>query len=611
MKKFYTLLTALFCLTATANAQDKILGGDLSLVPAYEAAGDRWFDDEGNDITSYYTDGMITFFHDVAKWNTIRVRLMVDPTQDSEPATCQDIEYVKKLGKRIKDAGMNFLLDIFYSDTWTDVSQQWIPASWGYNRTTAADVLATKVKSYTTEVLNELTNYGAKPDLIQLGNEVSYSMLWDSAAGGNKTTNWFVTSGTYAAQETKIKRFVTLLKAAKEGVDASNAAGAKIILHCERTVSASGCQNFYNWVNQAGFTDYDIIGLSYYPFWHGDLAYLKSTLSTLQNTFPTKEIHIVETGYFNNSGVDHTKLDYDTSGTWPFTSKGQAAFLTDLVTTLASYKNVKGLYYWQPEECGNGADTNGNKRVMSGWDNRGFWELSWKSGNHAMKGGKSVAAMQNFISQDGPTPTETDITSQFENMDFENGESNIGWSINTDQNWGMIGVFAPDQWMSSLVGGNWLFKTWVNTGSTLTAGNILYQSKDNMPAGTYTITAIVHTDYNGIRLFANNDTKVVTASSAWGTAYEVSVSTTLTEPGTLTFGLTLPTAPTSTNEINLYADNFTVKQAITTEIRSLTPNPSPKGEGSDYWYTLDGRKVSNGQLSKGIYINNGKKIVVK
>ena len=83
------------------------------------------------------------------------------------------------------------------------------------------------------------------------------------------------------------------------------------------------------------------------------------------------------------------------------------------------------------------------------------------------------------------------------------------------------------------------------------------------------------------------------------------------QPGTLTFGLTLPTAPTTTGEINLYADNFTVKQATSTGIRSLTPNPSPKGEGSDYWYTLDGRKVSNGQLSKGIYINNGKKIVVK
>ena len=623
MKKFYTLLTALLCLAATANAQDKILGGDLSLVPAYEAAGDRWFDEEGNNITTYYTDGMITFFRDVAKWNTIRVRLLVNPTQDSEPATCQDIEYVKKLGKRIKDAGMNFLLDIFYSDTWTDVSQQWIPVSWGYNRTTAADVLATKVKSYTTEVLNELTSYGAKPDLIQLGNEVSYSMLWDSAAGGNKTTNWFVTSGTYAAQKTKIERFATLLKAAKEGVDASNAAGAKIILHCERTVSASGCLNFYNWVNQAGFTDYDIIGLSYYPFWHGDLSYLKSTLSTLQNAFPTKEIHIVETGYFNNNGVDHSKLDYDTSDTWSFSSTGQAAFLTDLVTTLASYKNVKGLYYWQPEECGNGADSNGNNRVMSGWDNRGFWELSWKSGNHAMKGGKSVAAMQNFLSEVGPTPTETDITSQFENMGFENGEEHVGWTINTN-GWYNNAQPCPqpiNEWHSSLTSGFYLIQGWTSSASNLSAGHIFYQSKDNMPAGTYTVTAIVHTDYNGICLFANNDTKVVTASSTWDTAYEVSVSTTLTEPGTLTFGLTLPTTPTSTGEVNLYADNFTVKQAITTGIKGLTiPNSQlafPVGAELRFsilnseWFTLDGRKLSGKPAQKGIYINNGKKIVVR
>ena len=613
MKKFYTLLTALFCLTTIGNAQDKILGGDLSLVPAYEAAGDVWLDANGNAINTTYTDGMITFMRDVAKWNTIRVRLMVDPTQDADPATCQDLTYVKKLGKRIKDAGMNFLLDIFYSDTWTDVSQQWIPYSWGYSRTTATDVLATKVKSYTTEVLNELTTFGAKPDFIQLGNEVSYSMLWDSAAGGNKTVNWFVTSSSYSAQETKIKRFASLLKAAKEGVDASNAAGAKIILHCERTVSATGCYNFYNWVNQAGFTDYDIIGLSYYPFWHGNMSSLKSTLETLQNAFPTKEIHIVETGYFNNSGVDPTKLDYNTSSTWPFSAQGQAAFLTDLANALSTYNNVKGLYYWQPEECGNGADTEGTSRVMSGWDNRGFWELSWKSGNHAIIGAASITAMQKFIREEPPTPAETDITDQFGNMDFENGDAQetIVWTINFDQSWGTIWPVAKNEWHSSLTSGDWLFQSWVSKGNMLAAGNILYQSKDNMPAGTYTITAIVHTDYNGIYLFANNATKIVPTTTTWGTAYQVSVETTLTEPGTLTFGLTLPTAPTTTGEINLYADNFTVKQATSTGIRSLTPNPSPKGEGSDYWYTLDGRKVSNGQLSKGIYINNGKKIVVK
>ena len=118
--------------TLTVSAQ-KLVGGDLSLVPAYEQAGDKWLDSEGNEINTYYNDGMITYVHEVAGWNAIRVRLLVDPSQDDAPATCQDLDYVKKLGKRIKDAGMSFLLDIFYSDTWTDVSQQWIPTSWGYN----------------------------------------------------------------------------------------------------------------------------------------------------------------------------------------------------------------------------------------------------------------------------------------------------------------------------------------------------------------------------------------------------------------------------------------------------------------------------------------------
>ena len=584
MKRLYFLFVCLSMTSLALCASAKYVGGDISLLTKYEQHGAIYYNENGTRITN-----MLDYLKTTGM-NAMRVRLFVDPSkanaEDQGEGVCQDLPYVMALGQRIKAAGFNLLLDIHYSDTWTDPGQHSTPSSW-----TVTSALADSVYSYTRRVLSAMITAGAQPDFVQVGNEVTYGMLWPTGhcypSGAGYGSGSFANFANYLMQG---------IRACREVCPA-----AKIVVHTElgRTSNVTA---FYN--SLASYTtDYDIIGLSYYPFWHGDLAYLKSTLSTLQNTFPTKEIHIVETGYFNNSGVDHTKLDYDTSGTWPFTSKGQAAFLTDLVTTLASYKNVKGLYYWQPEECGNGADTNGNNRVMSGWDNRGFWELSWKSGNHAMKGGKSVAAMQNFISQDGPTPTETDITSQFENMDFENGESNIGWSINTDQNWGMIGVFAPDQWMSSLVGGNWLFKTWVNTGSTLTAGNILYQSKDNMPAGTYTITAIVHTDYNGIRLFANNDTKVVTASSAWGTAYEVSVSTTLTEPGTLTFGLTLPTAPTSTNEINLYADNFTVKQAITTEIR--------KGEGSDYWYTLDGRKVSNGQLSKGIYINNGKKIVVK
>ena len=127
------LLIAIFI---EGNAQ-KVVGADLSLVPAYEDAGDKWKDADNHVINSYYSDGMISYMHQVAGLNAVRVRLLVDPDQDSYLATCQDIEYVKKLGKRIKDEGMYFLLDIFYSDTWTDVSQQWIPVSWNYNKNTA------------------------------------------------------------------------------------------------------------------------------------------------------------------------------------------------------------------------------------------------------------------------------------------------------------------------------------------------------------------------------------------------------------------------------------------------------------------------------------------
>ena len=158
-----TLLLTMFTVLALTLSAQKYVGGDLSLVPAYEAAGDVWLDAKGNKINTEYDDGMITYVKEVAEWNAVRVRLLVDPTKDDAPATCQDLEYVKALGKRIKDAGMSFLLDIFYSDTWTDVSQQWIPTSWGYNKSTATETLAAKVKSYTTEVLNALVSNGATP----------------------------------------------------------------------------------------------------------------------------------------------------------------------------------------------------------------------------------------------------------------------------------------------------------------------------------------------------------------------------------------------------------------------------------------------------------------
>ena len=610
-------LKTLFVITTLACAlcmqAQKYVGGDLSLVPAYEAAGDKWLDADGNTINSSYQDGMLTYVHDVAGWNAVRVRLIVEADKDDVPATCQDLEYVKKLGKRVKDAGMNLLLDIFYSDTWTDVSQQWIPASWGYNRSTATETLAQKVKSYTTEVLNELTAYGARPDFVQIGNEVSYGMLWDSASGKNKA-NAFYTSSTYQNYETQIQRFATLLKAAAEGVRASNCATAKIVLHCERTYTSGHCKNFYTWVEQAGFTDYDIIGLSFYPLWHGTLANLKSTLGTLQTSFPNKDIHIVETGYHNTS-ITVKSGEHDTSGTWPYSPAGQAAFLKDLIAALADYKNVTGLYYWQPEECGNGADASGNNRVMGSWDQRGFWELTWKSGSHHLNSATALMTLKTFLDNSSGGDTQTDISSQFANLDFEQCEVSggsvstcPGWTINYDQGWGSIWPVVVNEWHSGQTSGN-CFQAWVDKNKTLSQGNIIWQSLENMPAGTYTITAMIHTDYDGIYLFANNDAQLITSTSSWGMAYETKVTTTLTEPGTITLGLKLNSASNASSEINLYADNFKCFSQ-TSGIGDITVSPQ-KPSDNNTWYTLSGQRLPSKPSIKGVYINSGHKVVVK
>lgn len=574
--KLKTLLISLLTTVAvTSQAQKtKVVGGDLSLVPAYEAAGDVWLDANGNNIKTTYEGGMIAYVRDVAKWNSVRVRLLVDPTVDDTRvlyndslATCQDIEYVKKLGKRIKDAGMNFLLDIFYSDTWTDVQRQWMPKSWGFNRNTETATVAAKVKSYTTEVLNTLTAYGAKPDYVQIGNEVSYGMLWDDIDSRVSSTWFFNNSSSYTDQKAKVDRFATLLKAAAEGVRASNASTAKIILHNERTEDSGKVKNFYTWVNEAGFTDYDIIGLSFYPQWHGNIANLRTTLNVLEENFQSKKIQIVETGYPH---TEEGNITFNTSSTWPYSPAGQAAFLTDLIAELNKHTNVDGLYYWQPEECGNGAgadDVGGtiHNRVMNHWDYRGFWKLGWESGSHALTSKDALMTLMTFI---GETPDEqggdeTEVT-DFENLDFENGTSNIVWTVDWELGWNSNPWPTTDQWASSLTN-NYIIKSYAEKASNLSAGNIIYQSKDNMPAGVYTITAVVHTDYEGIYLFANDDKISIPAvsPSEWDEAETVSIQTTLTEPGTLTFGLTLPTKPTSTSKVNLYADNFKVTRVDT------------------------------------------------
>ena len=118
-----TTILSIFLAAAITAAGQKYVGGDISMLTKYEEAGVVYKDKDGNAVQP------LSFFKEQGL-NAMRVRLFVDPSLDNDKAVCQDLDYVKALGKRIKDQGMAFMLDFHYSDTWADPGKQWTPDAW-------------------------------------------------------------------------------------------------------------------------------------------------------------------------------------------------------------------------------------------------------------------------------------------------------------------------------------------------------------------------------------------------------------------------------------------------------------------------------------------------
>ena len=332
--------------------QMSFVGGDISLLPTYEEHGARYYDRQGRAISD-----MIDFLKEQG-WNTMRVRLFVDPSKasaaDRGQGVRQDLDYVVSLGKRIKAAGMLLMLDFHYSDSWADPAKQWTPAAW---LSFADDQLCSKIYDYTRDCLLALRAAGASPDFIQTGNEISYGMLW--GAQGSTANR------CYMGSEDNWPRFARLLKEAGKACR-EVCPQARIIIHTERAAQQSVLKNFYQQMQKQG-VDYDIIGLSYYPYYHGSLTTLSSSLTMLGQAFPTKQVMIVETGCSYHYKVG----DNDTS--YPLTNAGQRQFAADLIATLHQHKTVSGLFWWFPEANEYGLNWQ-TQRVTDNWYNAGLFD---------------------------------------------------------------------------------------------------------------------------------------------------------------------------------------------------------------------------------------------
>ena len=379
MKKILFVLISALLAIAAGNAMSKYVGGDISLLTKYEEHGAIYYNENGARITN-----MLNYLKSTGL-NAMRVRLFVDPSkagaEDQGEGVCQDLPYVLALSQRIKAAGFNLLLDIHYSDTWTDPGQHSTPSSW-----TVTSALGDSVYSYTKRVLTAMIAANARPDFIQVGNEVTYGMLWPTGhcypSGANHGSGTFDNFVNYLKQG---------IKACREVCPA-----AQIVVHTEMS-RASNVTSFYAALNNYN-PDFDIIGLSYYPYWHGALNVLDDLLTNLETTYPNKLIQIVETGYphaYYPSGAS-----YDLQSTWPASEAGQKAFAAALVSVLNVHSRVNGLYWWFPEA--NEYGINYTNSVTTDWYNCGWWD------NQNGQVMDALFEMPAFLDGSGDDPIEPD-----------------------------------------------------------------------------------------------------------------------------------------------------------------------------------------------------------
>lgn len=308
---------------------ERLVGGDISMLTKYEEGGAIYKDRNGNTINN-----VLSYFGEQG-WNAMRVRLFVNPENASEThkkeGVVQDLAYVKTLGKRIKEAGYVLVLDLHYSDTWADPGAQGVPAAWPKND---VEALQDSVYNYTKRVLQEMIAAGARPDYIQLGNEITGGMLWP-------TGQVYATGGAPAGGSWE--NFAAYQHSASTAVREVSPA-TKIIIHVEmHNVNQPGgfftnCDN-YN-------IDYDIMGLSYYSAYHGNFSKLNTVLNNMEAA-SSKPIMIMECGYGYAWALPNTS--YDFTNVYPYSNEGQKNFTVAMIAALKQHSRVKGLFWWWPE----------------------------------------------------------------------------------------------------------------------------------------------------------------------------------------------------------------------------------------------------------------------
>lgn len=332
--------------------QKFVKGMDLSTLMELEKCGAKYYDDgKEMDILD------IMKKYDV---DTIRIRLWNDPwseTGESYGAGENDLKTSLAIAKKVTEAGLGVLLNFHYSDFWADPGKQFKPKAW---KDYGVEELEKAVYDFTLDSMRTFLENGVNITMVQVGNELSNGLLWPEGRVPNYgNIAKFVNAGIRAVRKADEER---LSGKFAEAADGKRLEKIPVMIHLDNGGNNALYREWFDNFTRRG-EDFEIIGLSYYPFWHGTLDMLNDNMNDIAERYG-KDLIVAEVsmGYTMEDYKEHEKLsDEERKGyatkpslvekiEYPMTVQGQYDFMEDFLNRISHIKGGKGcgFFYWEP-----------------------------------------------------------------------------------------------------------------------------------------------------------------------------------------------------------------------------------------------------------------------
>lgn len=304
-------------------SDDFYRGMDASAVLALENSGVKYYNFDGEEQDVFMTLAQ-------AGVNYIRLRVWNDPYDENGNGYGggnNDVATAIALGQRATKYGMKVCIDFHYSDFWADPKKQFVPKAWeGMDIEEKSDALY----NFTLESLTQLLDAGVDVGMVQIGNEINNGM-----------------SG-----ETDVANVRKLLTAGSKAVREAAANSGKEILVAVHYTNIDDMKKLDTLLTglQVKEIDYDIVGLSFYPYWHGTMDDLKNAITHIRNTYG-KKVYVAENAYCytaedGDGSANSVEGTDDLAEGYSASVQGQANEVRD-VCAAASEAGAEGVFYWE------------------------------------------------------------------------------------------------------------------------------------------------------------------------------------------------------------------------------------------------------------------------